>query len=109
MSGTIGAGILPDELARSCWTDVPTIVSYDGSVASAQLVAGQFYYVVATTNCHFRQGASSVAATTSSYYLATGMMVKVRVTDATANGYVAFIKASGGSAGIAYLMTPSTP
>jgi len=68
-----------------------------------------FYYVIATTNCHFRQGASSVAATTSSNYLPAGMMVKVRVTDATANGYVAFIKASGASAGSAYLMTPSTP
>jgi hypothetical protein len=105
MSSIIGR----DELSRACWTVAPVIVSYDGSVASAQLTLNQFYYVVATTACHFLQGTSAVAATTSSNYLPAGMMVKIRVTDATANGYLAFIKASGGSAGIAYLMTPSTP
>lgn len=105
MSSAIG----PDELSRSCWKDNPVTVSYDSSTASTELVAGRFYYVVATTNCHFRQGTSAVAATTSSNYLPAGMMVKIKVTDGANNGYVAFIKASGGSAGIAYLMTPSVP
>jgi hypothetical protein len=103
------AHINMDALARACWTDAPVIVSYDSSVASAQLTAGKFYYVIATTTCHFLQGASSVAATTSSNYLPAGMMVKIKVTDATTNGYVAFIKATGSSAGSAYLMAPSTP
>lgn len=103
------ARIGQDEVSLACWTAAPTIVSYDASVASAQLSAGKFYYVVATTNCHFLQGASNVAATTSSNYLPAGTMFMVRVTDATTNGYIAFIKASGGTAGIAYLMSPSTP
>lgn len=97
----------PDELNQACWTAAPTIVSYDASTASSVLKAGAFYYVVATTNCHFLQGASNVAATTSSNYLPAGMMVKVRVTDATANGYIAFIK--NASAGVAYIMSPTTP
>lgn len=101
--------ITADELARACWTADPTIVSYDTSTASAQLVAGQIYYVLTTTNCHFKQGASSVSATTSSNYLPAGTIVKVKVTDATANGYVAFIKANGSLAGSAYLMSPTTP
>lgn len=103
------SAIGPDELAQSCWKNDPVTVAYGASTTSSQLTAGKFYYVVATTACNFKQGTSAVTATTSSNYLPAGMMVTIRVTDATANGYVAFIAASGSSAGTAFLMTPSAP
>lgn len=98
-----------DELSQACWTDAPVKVDFDASVASTQLSVGKFYYVRATSACHFLQGTSGVAATLASHYLPAGAFVVIRVTDATANGYVAFIKASGSSAGSAYLSSPSNP
>lgn len=102
------AMIGPDERSRACWTAAPVVVAYTGTAArSAQLTAGQFYYVCATTACHFLQGSVAVDATTSSNYLPAGAVVLVRVTDATANGYVSFIQ--NAASGSAFLMTPSTP
>jgi hypothetical protein len=98
-----------DELSQACWTDAPVKVDYDGSVASVALELGKFYYVRATSACHYLQGASNVAATTSSHYLPAGAFVAIRVTNVTTNGYVAFIKAAGSSAGSAYLSSPSNP
>lgn len=93
-----------DELQRGVWDSDPTIVAYDASTASAQLTEG-VYYMTATTNCHFKQGASNVAATTSSNYLAAGQTVRIVVRDTTNFGYVAVIK--NATAGNAYIMKPS--
>lgn len=94
-----------DELGYAVWTANPVKVTYTATAArSAQLTAGQMYYVVATTACYFLQGTVAVDATTSSNYLPAGASVQVRCTDATANGYVSFIRAS--ESGDAFLMTP---
>ena len=94
-----------DELGYAVWTSNPVIVAYTGTAArSAQLTAGQLYYVTATTACHWLQGDSTVTATTSSNYLAAGASIWLRCADATSNGYVSFIQSSSG--GSAYLMTP---
>lgn len=75
---------------RQC-TGTPTLVNQSGTTAvSAQLAVGD-YYVKAQTSCYIKQGASTVTATTSHFWLPAGAEIIVTVSNATNNGYIANI------------------
>lgn len=94
-----------DELSCAVWdADAASTVTISGTSArtAADLTPG-VYYVISTTSCYFKQGTSSVTATSASNYLPADCPVVVRVT-ATANARIAFLQVSAG--GTAFVMQP---
>ena len=63
------------------------------TTSSAQYDYG-LYIVKTDAECHIRQGASGVVATTSSFLLEPGVAYPLRV-DSTSNDYIALLSASG--------------
>lgn len=96
--------VTPDRISRAVWDANSVSVAYTGTAArnSTDLVGG-VYYVIATTDCFFIQGDSSITATTSANYLPAKMPVVVEVTG-SANARISFIQLSAN--GTAYIMNP---
>ncbi len=77
------------------YTAQPITVLLSGSTnRSAELPPG-IYSLISTTACHFRQGGSTVNATTADHYLPANLVTLMAV-DSNAAGYVAGIQASAG-------------
>jgi len=97
-----------DELRAATWTAVAKakITVAAASARNGSDLAAGTYYMTVTTNTWFLQGDSTVEATTSSNYAASGSTIIFKVTGA-ANARMAVLRDSAD--GSAIIMQPQVP